>query len=101
MRERAILERVRTNYAQLRTVASQHSAVEVLRAEGGWSAVLRVPATTPEEDLALDLLDHHDVVVHPGFYFDFPHESFLVVSLLPEPPCFSEGITRILERADA
>jgi hypothetical protein len=36
--------------------------------------------------------------VHPGFFFDFAHEAFLVVSLLPEPDTFAEGIRRLLER---
>ncbi len=36
----------------------------------------------------------------PGFFFDFPHEAFLVVSLLPEPDAFAEGVRRVLERAD-
>jgi aspartate/methionine/tyrosine aminotransferase len=96
----AILDRVRGNYARLRALAARHPAVEVLNADAGWSAVLRVPATKPEEDLVLDLLEHDAIVVHPGFFFDFAHEAFLVVSLLPEPACFSEGIRRIVERLD-
>jgi hypothetical protein len=96
-----ILERVRTNYARLRTLAAAHPAFEVLEADAGWSAVLRVPATAPEEDLALELLHHDGVVVHPGFFFDFPYEAFFVVSLLPEPAHFAAGIHRILERVDA
>ena len=49
--------------------------------------MLRVPSTRSEEDLVVDLLDRDDVLVHPGFFFDFPHEAFIVVSLLPEPRC--------------
>ena len=48
-------------------------------------AVVRVPSTRSEEDLVVDLLEHDGVLVHPGFFFDFPHEAFVVVSLLPEP----------------
>ena len=97
----AILERVRANYARLKAIAADHPAVGVLNTDAGWSAVLRVPATRAEEEIALDLLERDGVLVHPGFFFDFPHEAFLVVSLLPEPECFGEGIRRIVERIDA
>lgn len=93
-----IRSRVRGNDAALRAIAAGDPSVEVLRADGGWSAVLRVPATRPEEELALDLLERAGVVVHPGFFFDFPREAFLVVSLLPEPAAFADGARRILER---
>lgn len=92
-----IRERVRSNYRAL-TAAATDPAVEVLHADAGWSAVLRVPSTRSEEDLAIALLEEDGVVVHPGFFFDFPHEAFLVVSLLPEPPVFREGVARLLER---
>ena len=96
-----ILERVRANYARLRALASTHPAVDVLNVEAGWSAVLRVPATGSEEDVVLSLLERDGVIVHPGFFFDFPHEAFLVVSLLPESERFAEGMQRVLERVDA
>jgi len=98
---RQILERVRANYASLEAWVGRARGATLLRAEGGWSAVLRVPATTSEEDLALDLLERGGVVVHPGYFFDFAHEAFLVVSLLPEPDPFARGVARILERVDA
>jgi alanine-synthesizing transaminase len=96
-----IRDRIGRNYRALRDAAASHRAVEVLEAEAGWSAVIRVPATHSEEDLVVDLIDADGVLVHPGFFFDFPHEAFLVVSLLPEPRVFSEGVRRVLERADA
>jgi alanine-synthesizing transaminase len=97
----AILDRIRGNYATLRQLAAARPAIEALHAEGGWSAVLRVPATRPEEELVLELLERDGVMVHPGFFFDFPHEAYLVVSLLPDPAVFLEGVSRMLERADA
>lgn len=75
--------------------AGNRAAVDVLPLVGGWSAVLRVPATMPEEDLVLHLLQKHDVLVHPGFFFDFPSEAFLVLSLLPEPVVFTIGLERL------
>jgi len=97
----AILARIRANDTTLRRLAAQSSAVDALPVEGGWSAILRVPATRSEEDLVLTLLERDAVVAHPGYFFDFAHEAFLVVSLLPEPDDFARGVERILERVDA
>ena len=94
-----IHERVRTNLRALREIARPFTAVEVLRVEGGWSAVVRVPATRSEEQLVLDLLEHERVLVHPGFFFDFPHEAFVVLSLLPEPQGFATAAERVLRVA--
>jgi alanine-synthesizing transaminase len=98
VRER-ILARVRANDATLRQIVSSVPSIEALNADGGWSAVLRVPATRSEEDLVLELLERDGVLVHPGFFFDFPHEAYLVVSLLVEPAAFAEGVSRLLARA--
>lgn len=95
---RQIAERVRGNYGRLRELGGHHPSVEVLRADGGWSAVVRVPSRKSEEALVLELLERDGVVVHPGFFFDFAHEAFLVVSLLPPPPVFEAGIGRLLAR---
>ena len=62
--------------------------------------MLRVPSRDGEEALVLELLERDDVVVHPGFFFDFPREAYLVISLLPEPSTFATGVQRILERVD-
>src|SRR5262249_29827371 len=68
--------------------------------DGGWYAVVQVPAVAGEEDLVLSLLAEDDVLVHPGYFFDFPREAYLVVSLLPPPGAFDEGVRRILARVD-
>jgi aspartate/methionine/tyrosine aminotransferase len=96
-----ILARVRRNYAHLIERMSAHPSIEVLAAEAGWSAILRVPATVPEESLVIELVEEEGVIVHPGFFFDFPHEAFLIVSLLPPPDDFDEGISRIARVAAA
>jgi aspartate/methionine/tyrosine aminotransferase len=96
-----IAERVTGNLRELQTLAARHPACSVLRVEGGWSAVIRVPATGGEESLVLDLLERDHVLAHPGYFFDFPHEAFVVVSLLPAPADFSEGVARLLARACA
>jgi aspartate/methionine/tyrosine aminotransferase len=67
----------------------------VLPCHAGWSAVLRVPRHESEEELVLSLLEKHDVLVQPGYFYEFPHEAFLVLSLVTEPAAFAEGIARI------
>ncbi len=110
-----ILERVRRNLAHLREQLS--GAVEVngpatllsatllpatlLEVEGGWYATLRVPRTKTEEQWCLELLEQDGVRVQPGFFYDFPDEAFLVVSLLTPLETFREGIGRLLSRLSA
>ena len=92
----AIRNRVRANLATLRRLVASRPDVTLVEPEAGWSAVIQVPATEPEEQLVLRLLDERGVLVHPGYFFDFPHEAFLIVSLLPEEAAFAGGVSRIL-----
>jgi len=94
-----IQARLRRNLESLRTLASAHPAIEVLRVEGGWSAVLKVPQLRSEEELVLELIDKDDVLVHPGYFFDFQFEAFIVVSLLLEPAAFDPAVAKLLRRA--
>jgi len=91
-----IRARVAANLAALRQALGTGSPATLLEPEGGWSAVLRVPATCSEEERALRLLDEKNVLVHPGYFFDFPSEAYLVLSLLPPPTEFGEGVARVL-----
>jgi aspartate/methionine/tyrosine aminotransferase len=95
---RQILERIRSNYATLCACARDFPSVNVLPAEAGWSAVMRVPSTRSEEDLVLEVLERDQVLVHPGFFFDFAHEAFLVVSLLTDESVFERGVRAVMER---
>ena len=95
-----IAERIRANYRTLQRLAADHAASRVLHAEGGWYAVIQVPATRSEETLVLELLERDHVLVHPGYFFDFPREAFLVVSLLPDPDLLRQGVRRVLDRAE-
>lgn len=95
-----IASRISTNYQRLCEEAERSPACRVLRAEGGWYGVLRVPSLQSEEDLVVDLLVNHAVLAHPGYFFDFPTESYLVVSLLAPEATFLEGIRRITRRAN-
>ncbi|MFH1177397.1 MAG: pyridoxal phosphate-dependent aminotransferase [Acidobacteriota bacterium] len=94
----AILERCRSNLAALASTLAADPALTLLAPEGGWSAVLRYPAVVDEEDLVLELLERESVAVHPGFFFDFPRDGYLVVSLLPPPDSFADGVRRIVRR---
>lgn len=93
-----LITRVRDNLHELdRQIAAQTSCSR-LEVEGGWYVVLRVPATGSDEDLAVDLLESRDVYVHPGHFYDFPGEGYLVVSLITPERDFAEGIRRLLAR---
>lgn len=91
--------RLRVNMTTLRRLVGQFPACQVLHAEAGWYAVLQVPATRSEEALVVELIEKDGVLVHPGYFYDFPREAFLVVSLLPEPELFASAMTRVLARA--
>jgi len=95
---RQIASRVQSNLRQLRELAAACPACSVLRADGGWYAVVQVPATAAEDALVLALLERDAVIVHPGYFFDFPREAFLVLSLLPETGIFAEGVGRLFRR---
>ena len=94
-----ILARVRRNLASLRGLAAPHPALDVLRVEGGWSAVVQVPQLRAEESLVLDLLEKDNVLLHPGYFFDFSREAFLVLSLLIDPATFDHSVARVMTRA--
>jgi alanine-synthesizing transaminase len=96
-----IQERIATNLMRLRQLAANYPEVSVLRCEGGWSAVVQVPAIRSEESLVLELLTDDHVLVHPGYFFDFAREAFVILSLLVDPQSFERGVARLLSRVSA
>ncbi len=92
-----LLDRLRVNLAELDHQLVTHPACARLQVEGGWYAVVRVPALGSDEDLAIDLVRKVGVMVHPGHFYDFPKEGHLVLSLITEPDVFQEGVGRLLE----
>ena len=91
-----LLDRIRTNLAELDRQLKHQRSCERLRVDGGWYAVLRVPALQSDEDLAIDLLRKVAVLVHPGHFYDFPADGYLVLSLITPGDVFREGIDRLL-----
>jgi aspartate/methionine/tyrosine aminotransferase len=87
--------RITTNRARLAAALASRPDFELLNADGGWSAVIRLPRTRSEEEWCLALLDR-GVLVHPGHFYDFPDEAYIVVSLLPEASAFAEAAERIV-----
>lgn len=87
----SIRMRTASNLSTLRSALAPLPHVRLLEPEGGWSAVIRIPRTETDEEFVLDLLERRSVLVHPGYFFDFPTDGFIVVSLLPSPDTFAEG----------
>ena len=81
-----IMERIQTNRQLLPSA---------LRIDGGWCAILRMPASRTDEEWAMHLLEQQRVLVQPGYFFDLEGGPYLVVSLLTEPGTFAEGMRRL------
>ena len=93
-----ILARILANRAFLASQIGPASPWTLLAADGGWYAVLEAPRVHREEEWALNLLTEDNVLVQPGFFFDFEREAFLVISLLTPEDVFCEGVRRMLAR---
>jgi alanine-synthesizing transaminase len=91
-----ILTRVQQNLAELDRQLALQKTCSRLAAEGGWYAILRVPVTQPDEDMAIALLREKGVLVHPGHFYDFSQDGFLVLSLIGTPAEFCSGIEKVL-----
>ncbi len=93
--QQQLMARVHRNLAELDSQLAGRNCTR-LQTEAGWYAVLHVPATRSDEDLAIELLEKHDVQVHPGHFYDFPDDGHLVVSLITPEQEFTEGVRRML-----
>lgn len=92
-----IRSRVLSNLATLAD-AVRDTSCRLLSAQGGWYATLEIPRHLSEEEWILQLLDEDQVLVHPGYFFDFDGEAYLVISLLPDRQVFQEAIQRLVKR---
>ena len=89
--------RVQTNLTALDEELSKQELCHRLDVEGGWYAILRVPATRSDEELAIELLEKESVLVQPGHFYDFTSDGYLVISLITPVYEFREGISKLLE----
>ena len=94
---RQLMYRIRENLAELDSQLAAQKLCQRLEIEGGWYAVLRVPVTGSDEDLAIRLLQETGVLLQPGHFYDFPAEGYLVLSLITEAQTFQQGISRALQ----
>lgn len=91
--------RIRTNWSYLLQFLKDHqTSLSLLRAEGGWSVLLRFPEVIDEDELILHLMKKYRVSGQPGYFFDMPANGYLALSLLPEPLEFQANV-RIVSRA--
>lgn len=94
-----VRDRIAANLTALRALPGRAASLDVLPGGAGWAAVLRLPARRSGEAWALDLIER-GVLVHPGDFYDFAGEAFLVVSLLPEPEVFARGLGLVADMVE-
>ena len=95
--QQQLRDRVLANLAELDRQLAAQKTCQRLSMEGGWYAVLRIPVTQTDEELAVDLLRRKSVLVHPGHFYDFPNDGYLVLSLLTQQVDFAEALQQLLE----
>ncbi|MFP4350269.1 MAG: pyridoxal phosphate-dependent aminotransferase [Desulfococcaceae bacterium] len=93
-----VQSRLSENHRYLKTETDSALNCRVLRREGGWYAVIDIADAVTDEDRVLRLLDLDNTLIHPGYFYDFHREGFVVVSLLPSPNIFAAGIDRLIAR---
>jgi alanine-synthesizing transaminase len=94
-------QRISANLSVLDNALRDSKLLSRLNREGGWYAILRVPATESDEALAVALLQNFSVLVHPGHFFNFPQDGFMVLSVISPEDQFREGVRRLVEFVDA
>ncbi len=96
-----LMSRIRANLVELDRQLGAQKSCSGLEVQGGWYAVLRIPVTRSDEDFAIDLLQRSGVLVHPGHFYDFPNEGYLVLSLIAAENEFQSGISAVLQFANS
>ena len=90
-------QRIAANLRELDSQLAKQQLCTRLQIQGGWYAVLRVPARGSDEELALALLEQQSVFVHPGHFYEFSGEGYLVLSLITLQDVFKTGVERLLQ----
>jgi aspartate/methionine/tyrosine aminotransferase len=83
--QRQIMARVRGNLEFLKS-----TGLRVLDVEAGWYAIV-----VHDEEAVVPLLRDHNVLVQPGYFYDFEKSGYIVLSLLTPPEIFREGVSRL------
>jgi len=99
--QQQLMERIKANLAQLDANLAGQNACQRLCVHGGWYAILRVPVTKSDEELAIELVQEEQVLLHPGHFYDFPSDGSLVLSLITPKEEFGEGTRRVLRRLNS
>jgi alanine-synthesizing transaminase len=96
--QQQLLRRLQNNLAELDRQLAGQQACQRLNVEGGWHAVLRVPVTLSDEELAIELMREKSVLLHPGHFYDFPSDGYLVLSLITPDEEFVAGMRAVVEK---
>jgi aspartate/methionine/tyrosine aminotransferase len=88
-------QRISANLSVLDSLLPESKSLARLDREGGWYAILRVPVTATDDDLTVALLERCSVLVHPGHFFNFARDGYLVLSLITPEQEFQEGLRRL------
>jgi alanine-synthesizing transaminase len=94
--QKQLLARASRNLAELDKQLAEQKSCSRLQVEGGWNVVIRVPVTRTDEEFAIGLLATKGVYVHPGHFYDFPSEGYVVVSLIASLEDFASGMRLLL-----
>jgi aspartate/methionine/tyrosine aminotransferase len=92
-----ISRRCRANLETLRELSRSEASVSVFPVGGGWSATVRLPVISEEDEFFVGLLTECGVAIHPGYFYDFPASGYAVISLLPPEAAFGEGVRRFVD----
>jgi len=93
--------RISANLIALDSGLRESNSLARLDREGGWYAILRIPVTSTDDEVTIALLERCSVLVHPGHFFNFSREGFLVLSLITPEAQFKEGVWRLLTQIDS
>lgn len=93
--QQQLLTRITANLAELDRQLTLQPSITRLELEGGWYAILRVPITRTDEQLAIELIEHQGVLVQPGHFYDFHRDGYLIVSLITPQETFTKGVQRL------
>jgi alanine-synthesizing transaminase len=88
-------QRIDANLTALDTMLSAAKSLTRLEREGGWYAILRIPVAATDEDFTVALVERCSVLVHPGHFFNFSREGYLVLSLICPTQEFQEAVLEL------